>query len=79
MSAALSPREVRPDASEAADAAPGAFEPYTVDRWVAKPRRPAAPRAVGRSAVTEPITPTPLPDPPKIEMFRGGNAMPVAK
>jgi len=79
MSAALSPREVRPDASEAPDTAPSSFEPYTVDRWVAKPRRPPAPRAVGRSAVSEPITPTPLPDPPKVEMFRGGNAAPVPR
>jgi len=49
-----------------------AFEPYTVDRWIAKPRRPAARPVTARSAVTEPLTPSPLTPPPVIESFTGG-------
>jgi hypothetical protein len=49
-----------------------AFEPYTVDRWIAKPRRPAARPVKARSAVTEPLTPSPLMPPPVIESFTGG-------
>jgi hypothetical protein len=51
-----------------------AFEPYTVDRWVAKPRRSAVRADTGRSAVTAPITETPLPEPPRVEVFRGAPA-----
>jgi hypothetical protein len=76
---ALAPRPARPISTDASDTSSAAFEPYTVDRWIAKPRRPTAARAGGRSAVTEPITATPMPDPPKVEMFRGGSVAPVAR
>jgi hypothetical protein len=48
------------------------FEPFTVDRWIAKARRAVGTRTTGRSAVTEPVTETPLPPLPVVEMHRGG-------
>jgi hypothetical protein len=48
------------------------FEPFTVDRWIAKARRAVGARTTGRSAVTEPVTETPLPPLPVVETHRGG-------
>jgi tetratricopeptide (TPR) repeat protein len=58
----------------AARAAPAVepFEPYTVDRWVARARRLAGVRTTGRAALSEPVTESPLPPPPVVETFRGG-------
>lgn len=50
---------------------PDAFEPYTVDRWIATPRRPAARSVQARPAVTEPLRSVPLPPPPVVESFSG--------
>jgi hypothetical protein len=50
---------------------PDAFEPYTVDRWIATPRRPAARTVQARPAVTEPLRSVPLPPPPVVESFSG--------
>lgn len=54
-------------------AAADAFEPFTVDRWIAKARRAVGARTTGRSAVTEPVTETPLPPLPVVETHRGGS------
>lgn len=48
------------------------FEPFTVDRWIAKARRATGSRTAGRSALSEPVTETPLPPLPVVETFRGG-------
>jgi tetratricopeptide (TPR) repeat protein len=60
----------------AARAAPAVepFEPYTVDRWVARARRLVGVRPTGRAALSEPVTESPLPAPPVVETFRGGAA-----
>lgn len=53
------------------------FEPYTVDRWIALPRRASSkPSAMskpisGRSAVIEPLTESPLPAAPQVERLQG--------
>jgi hypothetical protein len=49
-----------------------AFEPFTIDRWIAKARRVTGTRTAGRSAVSEPVTETPLPPLPVVETHRGG-------
>jgi tetratricopeptide (TPR) repeat protein len=54
-------------------AAAEAFEPFTVDRWIAKARRAVGARTTGRAAVSEPVTETPLPPLPVIETYRGGS------
>jgi hypothetical protein len=51
-----------------------AFEPYTVDRWIAKPRRAATRPGQARSTLTEPLSPTPLPPMPVVESIRGGGS-----
>jgi tetratricopeptide (TPR) repeat protein len=52
--------------------APGTdFEPYTVDRWVARARRAPVRAETARSAITVPITETPLPELPRVEVIRG--------
>jgi hypothetical protein len=50
--------------------APAEFQPYTVDRWIATPRRPAAGRTAARASVLEPLTDTPLPTAPAIDVIR---------
>ena len=53
------------------------FEPYTVDRWIALPRRASSkPSATSkamtaRSAVIEPLTESPLPAAPQVERLQG--------
>jgi hypothetical protein len=53
------------------------FEPYTVDRWIALPRRVSSkPSATSkpmtaRSAVIEPLTESPLPAAPQVERLQG--------
>lgn len=53
-------------------------EPYTVDRWIAAPRRAPARRDTGRGRISEPVVETPLPAMPAVETFRGlqGGARP---
>ena len=46
------------------------YQPYTVDRWIALPRRTTVRPASGRSAVVEPITETPRDPPPSVEILR---------
>jgi tetratricopeptide (TPR) repeat protein len=50
-------------------------EPYTVDRWIARPRRPIAARPPGRASLAEPVTEAPLPPAPRVETIRGGTAV----
>jgi hypothetical protein len=56
----------RPEGSEASLP----YQPYTVDRWIALPRRTTARPASGRSAVVEPITETPRDPTPSVEILR---------
>lgn len=49
-----------------------AFEPFTIDRWIARARRVTGARIAGRSAVSEPVTESPLPPLPVVETHRGG-------
>jgi hypothetical protein len=64
---------VRTAPAPAAPPAPAAaFEPFTVDRWIAKARRVTGTRTAGRSAVSEPVTETPLAPLPVVETHRGG-------
>ena len=75
-SASVAAVRVAPAVAAAASpppAAADAFEPYTVDRWIAKARRAVGARTTGRSAVTEPVTETPLPPLPVVETHRGGS------
>jgi hypothetical protein len=71
---------VAPSAAQAAQLNPStpptqAFEPYTVDRWIALPKRasvrPSTSASSGRSAVVEPITESPLPPAPQVERLQG--------
>ena len=71
---------VAPAAAQAAQLNPStpptqAFEPYTVDRWIALPKRasvrPSPSASSGRSAVVEPITESPLPPAPQVERLQG--------
>jgi hypothetical protein len=48
-----------------------AFEPYTVDRWIALPRRASTKATTARSAVVEPLTESPLPAPPEVQRLQG--------
>lgn len=48
-----------------------AFEPYTVDRWTGRARRASVRPASGRGALVEPVTESPLPVPPAVEVLRG--------
>ncbi|MFN7644946.1 MAG: tetratricopeptide repeat protein [Burkholderiales bacterium] len=65
-------RAVPAPAASPPPAAAEPFEPFTVDRWIAKARRAVGVRTTGRSAVTEPVTETPLPPLPVVETHRGG-------
>ncbi len=53
------------------------FEPYTVDRWIALPRRASSKTSAtskgmtARSAVIEPLTESPLPAAPQVERLQG--------
>lgn len=58
--------------------APPAFEPYTVDRWIARTPRTAVRREVARPGVIDPITETPLPPMPSVPTLRGMPAPPAA-
>jgi tetratricopeptide (TPR) repeat protein len=58
--------------------APPAFEPYTVDRWIARTPRTTVRREVARPGVIEPITETPLPPMPSVPTLRGVPAAPAA-
>ncbi len=72
---AASVAPVRAAPAAAASPPPAAaepFEPFTVDRWIAKARRAVGARTTGRSAVSEPVTETPLPPLPVVETHRGG-------
>ncbi|MFM1987636.1 MAG: hypothetical protein RJA99_593 [Pseudomonadota bacterium] len=55
-----------------------AVEPYTVDRWIAAPRRSGVRRDGARGRISEPVVETPLPPIPAVETFRGlqGGARP---
>lgn len=58
--------------------APPAFEPYTVDRWIARTPRTSVRREVARPGVIDPITETPLPPMPSVPTLRGMPAPPAA-
>ena len=58
--------------------APPAFEPYTVDRWIARTPRTTVRREVARPGVIDPITETPLPPMPSVPTLRGVPAQPAA-
>ena len=58
--------------------APPAFEPYTVDRWIARTPRTTVRREVARPGVIDPITETPLPPMPSVPTLRGMPAPPAA-
>ena len=58
--------------------APPAFEPYTVDRWIARTPRTTVRREVARPGVIDPITETPLPPMPSVQTLRGMPAPPAA-
>lgn len=58
--------------------APPAFEPYTVDRWIARTPRTTVRREVARPGVIDPITETPLPPIPSVPTLRGLPAPPAA-
>ena len=58
--------------------APPAFEPYTVDRWIARTPRTTVRREIARPAVIDPITETPLPPMPSVPTLRGVPAPPAA-
>ena len=58
--------------------APPAFEPYTVDRWIARTPRTTVRREVARPGVIDPITETPLPPMPTVQTLRGMPAPPAA-
>ena len=60
-----------PSAVPESPAAPAGFQPYTVDRWIATPRRPGTGRAGGRASVREPVTDTPLQPAPPVETIQG--------
>ena len=57
--------------------APPAFEPYTVDRWIARTPRTTVRREVARPGVIDPITETPLPPMPSVPTLRGVPASPA--
>ena len=67
---AAGPRSVA--TKTAAPAPADADGPYTVDRWIATPKRPTRRRGAARSGVAEPITESPLPPPPVVQTIRGG-------
>ena len=48
-----------------------AFEPYTVDRWTGRARRPGVRPAPARGALVEPVTASPLPAAPAVDVLRG--------
>jgi hypothetical protein len=50
----------------------GAHEPYTIDRWAGRPRRPGARVEPARGGLHEPVTEQPLPAPPRVDLYRGG-------
>jgi tetratricopeptide (TPR) repeat protein len=57
---------------QATGQAADAFEPYTVDRWAGKPRRPLNANApAARPSLRDPITEDPLPSRPRIDYFEG--------
>ena len=58
--------------------APPAFEPYTVDRWIARTPRTTVRRELARPGVIDPITETPLPPMPSVPTLRGMPAPPAA-
>jgi tetratricopeptide (TPR) repeat protein len=59
------------DAGDAPQAEPGG--PYTVDRWTARARRPPTRReSPGRAAIVEPVLESAQPEPPVVEVLRGG-------
>ena len=64
---------MRPRAESSADRIDAASSPYTVDRWVSMPRRASVRPASGRSAVIEPLTETPLPAAPSVELMQGAS------
>jgi tetratricopeptide (TPR) repeat protein len=49
-----------------------AHEPYTIDRWAGRPRRPGARVEPARGGLHEPVTEQPLPAPPRVDLYRGG-------
>jgi len=53
---------------------PRAHEPYTVDRWTGRSRRPAGGSTPARSMLVEPLTESPLPAAPAVDVLRGGPA-----
>jgi hypothetical protein len=50
------------------------FEPYTVDRWTGRGRRPVAARGAAKPVVAEPVTEHALPSPPQVETLIGNAA-----
>ena len=66
------PVRSRAESSAHAERADATSSPYTVDRWIAVPRRATSrPASSGRSAIIEPLTETPLPAAPAVELMQG--------
>jgi len=60
-----------------APAAPADFQPYTVDRWIATPRKAPHGRSGARPSVREPLTETPLPPAPIVDTIQGVQRRPA--
>lgn len=54
----------------------GSVEPYTVDRWIALPRRASTRPTAARSALVEPVSESPLPPMPTVERLQGQPSAP---